>query len=194
MSGWWPMPGRRAVRVFRSSTSPPAAADMSFAAVGVWRAGCSRAESSVAETSKWRWTPDGLGRSRIPGGLSWWRDHPDGVGASSIAAVISRPVVNGNIRAEQQHHLSSDRSRSTARRRSRSSSSTTTSTLLIAAPRLAGRELSASSIASSNGSGYYEWRSRPPSARAVRHAWLTEQIRAVHTRLTGHLRCSQGPR
>ena len=29
-------------------------------------------------------------------------------------------------------------------------------------------------------SGYYEWRSRPPSARAVRHAWLTEQIRAVH--------------
>lgn len=30
-------------------------------------------------------------------------------------------------------------------------------------------------------SGYYEWRRRPPSARAVRHAWLTEQIRAVHT-------------
>jgi hypothetical protein len=29
-------------------------------------------------------------------------------------------------------------------------------------------------------SGYYEWRSRPPSTRAVRHAWLTEQIRAVH--------------
>jgi putative transposase len=29
-------------------------------------------------------------------------------------------------------------------------------------------------------SGYYEWRSRPSSARAVRHAWLTEQIRAVH--------------
>jgi putative transposase len=25
-------------------------------------------------------------------------------------------------------------------------------------------------------SGYYEWRSRPPSARSVRHAWLTDQI------------------
>jgi putative transposase len=29
-------------------------------------------------------------------------------------------------------------------------------------------------------SGYYEWRGRPPSARAVRHTWLTEQIQAVH--------------
>src|SRR5438045_6174043 len=29
-------------------------------------------------------------------------------------------------------------------------------------------------------SGYYEWRDRAPSARAVRHAWLTEQIQAVH--------------
>jgi transposase InsO family protein len=29
-------------------------------------------------------------------------------------------------------------------------------------------------------SGYYAWRKRPPSARAVRHAWLTERIRAVH--------------
>lgn len=29
-------------------------------------------------------------------------------------------------------------------------------------------------------SGYYQWRNRPPSARANRHAWLTEQIRAVH--------------
>lgn len=28
--------------------------------------------------------------------------------------------------------------------------------------------------------GYYAWRDRPPSARAVRHAWLTEQIQAVH--------------
>ena len=27
-------------------------------------------------------------------------------------------------------------------------------------------------------SGYYEWGSRPPSARTVRLAWLTEQIRA----------------
>ena len=29
-------------------------------------------------------------------------------------------------------------------------------------------------------SGYYEWRGRAPSARAVRHVWLTEQIQAVH--------------
>ncbi|PSK64807.1 hypothetical protein B0E53_03261 [Micromonospora sp. MH33] len=29
-------------------------------------------------------------------------------------------------------------------------------------------------------SGYYAWRNRPPSPRAPRHAWLTEQIRAVH--------------
>jgi transposase-like protein len=29
-------------------------------------------------------------------------------------------------------------------------------------------------------SGYYAWRTRPLSARALRHAWLTEQIRAVH--------------
>ena len=28
--------------------------------------------------------------------------------------------------------------------------------------------------------GYYEWRGRAPSARAVRHAWLTGQIQAVH--------------
>jgi putative transposase len=34
-------------------------------------------------------------------------------------------------------------------------------------------------------SGYYEWRRRPPSARAVRYAWLTEQIRAVHTASRG---------
>ena len=34
-------------------------------------------------------------------------------------------------------------------------------------------------------SGYYEWRSRPPSARAVRHVWLTEQIRTVHTASRG---------
>jgi putative transposase len=29
-------------------------------------------------------------------------------------------------------------------------------------------------------SGYYEWRQRPTSARSVRHAWLTDQIRTVH--------------
>lgn len=34
-------------------------------------------------------------------------------------------------------------------------------------------------------SGYYAWRSRAPSSRAVRHAWLTEQIRAVHTASRG---------
>jgi transposase InsO family protein len=30
-------------------------------------------------------------------------------------------------------------------------------------------------------SGYYAWRSRAPSARAIRHVWLTDQILAVHT-------------
>ena len=34
-------------------------------------------------------------------------------------------------------------------------------------------------------SGYYEWRGRAPSARAVRHAWLTEQIQAVHVASRG---------
>lgn len=34
-------------------------------------------------------------------------------------------------------------------------------------------------------SGYYAWRSRPPSPRSVRHAWLTEQIRQVHTASKG---------
>lgn len=34
-------------------------------------------------------------------------------------------------------------------------------------------------------SGYYAWRRRPPSAREVRHAWLTEQIQAVHTASRG---------
>jgi putative transposase len=28
-------------------------------------------------------------------------------------------------------------------------------------------------------SGYYAWRSRPPSPRAIRHAWLTDVIRQV---------------
>ena len=28
--------------------------------------------------------------------------------------------------------------------------------------------------------GFYAWRFRPPSARAVRHAWLTDLIREVH--------------
>ena len=34
-------------------------------------------------------------------------------------------------------------------------------------------------------SGFYEWRSRPPSQRAIRHAWLTDQIRAVHAASRG---------
>lgn len=29
-------------------------------------------------------------------------------------------------------------------------------------------------------SGYFGWRSRPPSPRAIRHAWLTDVIAAVH--------------
>lgn len=29
-------------------------------------------------------------------------------------------------------------------------------------------------------SGYYDWRKRPPSARSLRHAWLTELIVQVH--------------
>ncbi len=34
-------------------------------------------------------------------------------------------------------------------------------------------------------SGYYAWRSRPPSARSLRHAWLTDQIRAAHVASRG---------
>jgi putative transposase len=34
-------------------------------------------------------------------------------------------------------------------------------------------------------SGYYAWRGRAPSARAVRQAWLTEQIQAVHHNSNG---------
>ncbi|MER5176985.1 IS3 family transposase [Streptomyces sp. NPDC002896] len=30
-------------------------------------------------------------------------------------------------------------------------------------------------------SGYFTWRSRPPSARSFRHSWLTEVISAIHT-------------
>jgi putative transposase len=33
--------------------------------------------------------------------------------------------------------------------------------------------------------GYYEWRHRPPSARAIRHVWLSEQIAAVHAASRG---------
>ena len=34
-------------------------------------------------------------------------------------------------------------------------------------------------------SGYFAWRSRPPSQRSLRHAWLTERIRAVHVASRG---------
>ena len=34
-------------------------------------------------------------------------------------------------------------------------------------------------------SGYYAWRKRPFSARAVRHAWPTDRIRAIHTASRG---------
>ncbi len=34
-------------------------------------------------------------------------------------------------------------------------------------------------------SGYYHWRSRPASARSLRHAWLTEIITAVHAASRG---------
>lgn len=34
-------------------------------------------------------------------------------------------------------------------------------------------------------SGYYAWRMRPPSQRAIRHAWLTDMIRQVHAASRG---------
>ena len=34
-------------------------------------------------------------------------------------------------------------------------------------------------------SGYYVWRERPPSARTVRHAWLTEAIIGIHAASRG---------
>ena len=34
-------------------------------------------------------------------------------------------------------------------------------------------------------SGYYAWRLRPPSARSLRHIWLTGQIQAVHVASRG---------
>ena len=34
-------------------------------------------------------------------------------------------------------------------------------------------------------SAFYAWRTRTPSARSLRHAWLTEQIRAVHAASRG---------
>lgn len=34
-------------------------------------------------------------------------------------------------------------------------------------------------------SGYFTWRARPPSARSLRHAWLTELITVIHTASNG---------
>jgi putative transposase len=34
-------------------------------------------------------------------------------------------------------------------------------------------------------SGFYAWRSRPPSEREVRHAWLTDLIRQIHVGFRG---------
>jgi hypothetical protein len=34
-------------------------------------------------------------------------------------------------------------------------------------------------------SGYYDWLSRPPSARMVRHTWLTDLITEVHQNSRG---------
>ncbi len=34
-------------------------------------------------------------------------------------------------------------------------------------------------------SGFYAWRSRPPSQRAIRHAWLTDRIVEIHQRSRG---------
>lgn len=42
-------------------------------------------------------------------------------------------------------------------------------------------------------SGFYAWRfRRPPSARAVRHAWLTDLIREVHAASYGAKRVHAG--
>ena len=34
-------------------------------------------------------------------------------------------------------------------------------------------------------SGFYAWRTRPPSARAIRHVWLTDLIHQVHQQSRG---------
>ena len=34
-------------------------------------------------------------------------------------------------------------------------------------------------------SGFYAWRSRPPSARSIRHAWLTDMIHHIHEQSRG---------
>jgi len=43
-------------------------------------------------------------------------------------------------------------------------------------------------------SGYYDWHTRPPSTRFLRHVWLTEQIQVVHRGHVRHLRLPPGAR
>lgn len=43
-------------------------------------------------------------------------------------------------------------------------------------------------------SGFYAWRGRAPSPRAIRHAWLTDLIRQVHTASNGIYGRPAGPR
>lgn len=40
-------------------------------------------------------------------------------------------------------------------------------------------------------SGYYDWHTRPPSQRSIRHAWLLDQIRAVHAASRGTYGCGR---
>ena len=34
-------------------------------------------------------------------------------------------------------------------------------------------------------SGFYAWRSRPPSSRSIRHAWLTDIVHHIHQQSRG---------
>jgi putative transposase len=40
-------------------------------------------------------------------------------------------------------------------------------------------------VANVSESGFYDWRFRPPSTRAIRHAWLTDMIAQVHAESNG---------
>jgi putative transposase len=43
-------------------------------------------------------------------------------------------------------------------------------------------------------SGFYAWRGRPPTARAVRHAWLTDLICQIHADFRGVYGSTRGRR
>jgi putative transposase len=43
----------------------------------------------------------------------------------------------------------------------------------------------ATNVLNASASGYYDWRTRAPSARAIRHVILTDTIRQVHTASRG---------